>query len=188
MQRSAPVHVDVTTLTPFSETHLTVRLVVGVLLMVIALSLAAWRGLRILTVIRSGQPAVGRTDEVGVRLQAEATEVLGQRKLLKWKPSGLAHFFTFWGFLILGLTIIEAFGALFDPDFHVPIIGTWAIVGFLEDFFGLAVLVALVVFTVIRIRKNPHKIGRESRFYGSHTGGAWRSLASTATLVITLFI
>ncbi len=180
--------VDVTTLTPFSETHLTVRLVVGVVILIGALALAAWRGLRILTVIRSGQPAVGRTDEVGVRLQAEATEVLGQKKLLKWKPSGLAHFFTFWGFIILGLTIIEAFGALFDPDFHVPIIGTWAIVGFLEDFFGLAVLVALVVFTVIRIRKNPHKIGRESRFYGSHTGGAWLILASIATIVITLFI
>jgi hypothetical protein len=182
------VPVDVTTLTPFSETHLTVRLVVGVVILIGALALAAWRGLRILTVIRSGQPAVGRTDEVGVRLQAEATEVLGQKKLLKWKPSGLAHFFTFWGFIILGLTIIEAFGALFDPDFHVPIIGTWAIVGFLEDFFGLAVLVALVVFTVIRIRKNPHKIGRESRFYGSHTGGAWLILASIATIVITLFI
>ncbi|HET7900293.1 MAG TPA: (Fe-S)-binding protein [Candidatus Nanopelagicales bacterium] len=180
--------VDVTTLTPFSETHLTVRLVVGVVILIGALGLAAWRGLRILTVIRSGQPAVGRTDEVGMRLQAEATEVLGQRKLLTWQPSGLAHFFTFWGFIILGLTIIEAFGALFDPDFHVPIIGTWAVVGFLEDFFGLAVLVALVVFSVIRIRTNPHKIGRDSRFYGSHTGGAWLILASIATIVITLFI
>ena len=115
--------VDVASLTPFSEVHLTVRLIVGVLLTLVALSLAAWRGNRILQVIRAGQPAVGRTDEKGVRLQAEVQEVLGQRKLLKWKPSGLAHFFTFWGFIILGLTIIEAFGALFDPNFHVPIIG-----------------------------------------------------------------
>ena len=152
---------DVTTLTPFSATHLTVRLVVGVLLTIAALSLAAWRGNRSFQVIRSGQPAVGRVDEKGVRVQAEVVEVLGQRKLLKWGPSGAAHFFTFWGFLILGLTIVEAFGALFDPNFHVPIIGTWPVVGFLEDFFGLAVLVALVVFSVIRIRKNPHKIGRE---------------------------
>jgi Fe-S oxidoreductase len=180
--------VDVESLTPFSEVHLTVRLVVGLLLTVVALSLALWRGNRILTVIRDGQPAVGRTDEKGVRVQAELEEVLGQRKLLKWKPSGLAHFFTFWGFLILGLTIIEAFGALFDPNFHVPIIGRWPIVGFLEDFFGLAVLVALVVFSVIRIRKNPHKVGRDSRFYGSHTGGAWLILASIATIVITLFV
>ncbi len=41
---------------------------------------------------------------------------------------------------------------------------------------------------MIRIRKNPHRIGRESRFYGSHTGGAWLILASIATIVITLFV
>ena len=63
--------VDVESLTPFSEVHLTVRLVVGLLLTVVALSLALWRGNRILTVIRDGQPAVGRTDEKGVRVQAE---------------------------------------------------------------------------------------------------------------------
>ena len=96
------------------------RLVVGVLLTLGALALAAWRGCRIFQTIRSGQPAVGRTDEKGVRLQTEVVEVLGQRKLLKWGPSGAAHFVTFWGFIILGLTIIEAFGALFDPNFHVP--------------------------------------------------------------------
>ena len=179
---------DVTTLTPFSETHLTVRLVVGVLLTIAALSLAAWRGNRIFQVIRSGQPAVGRTDEAGRARPGRGGRGARAEKLLKWGPSGAAHFFTFWGFLILGLTIVEAFGALFDPDFHVPIIGTWPVVGFLEDLMGLLVLCALVVFSVIRIRKNPHKIGRESRFYGSHTGGAWLILASIATIVITLFL
>ena len=42
----------------------------------------------------------------------DAGEVFGQRKLLKWSVPGLAHFFTFWGFVILGLTILEAYGAL----------------------------------------------------------------------------
>ena len=105
---------EVAELTPFSEPHLTVRLVLGVLLTLAALSLAAWRGNRIFQTIRSGQPAVGRTDEIGVRLQAEAVEVLGQRKLLAWSVPGAAHFVTFCGFIVLGLTIIEAFGALFD--------------------------------------------------------------------------
>jgi Fe-S oxidoreductase len=179
---------DVAQLTPFSSAHLTVRLVLGVLLTLVALSLAAWRGNRIYQVIRSGQPAVGRTDDKGVRLQGEIVEVLGQRKLLKWSVPGLAHFVTFWGFLVLGLTIIEGFGALFDPDFHIPVIGTWPIVGFLEDLFGLLVLAGLVVFSAIRIKRNPHRIGRESRFYGSHTGGAWLILASIATIVLTLFV
>jgi len=175
-------------LTPFSETNLTFRLVVGVLITLVALALAAWRANRIQQVVRSGQPAVGRTDEKGIRLQNELVEVLGQKKLLKWSPSGPAHFVTFWGFIILGLTIIEGFGALFDPNFHIPIIGTWPIIGFMEDLFGLLVLIALVVFAIIRIRRNPDKIGRESRFYGSHTGGAWLILGAIAAIIITMFI
>ena len=174
--------------TPFSETNLTFRLVVGVLITLVALALAAWRANRLQQVIRSGQPAVGRTDDKGVRLQNELVEVLGQKKLLKWSPSGPAHFVTFWGFIILGLTIVEGFGALFDPNFHIPIVGTWPIIGFFEDLFGLLVLIALVVFAIIRIRRSPEKIGRESRFYGSHTGGAWLILGSIAAIIITMFI
>ena len=34
---------------------------------------------------RARAPGSAPHDEVGVRLQAEATEVLGQKKLLKWK-------------------------------------------------------------------------------------------------------
>ena len=179
---------DVAGLTPFSAPYLTIRLIVGLLLTFAALAVAAWRGNLLFSLVRTGQPAVGRTDVKGVRLQNEVVEVLGQRKLLKWSVSGTAHLFTFWGFLILGLTIVEGFGALFDPDFHVPIVGTWAVVGFFEDLFGLLVLCALVVFTVIRIKKNPHKIGRKSRFYGSHTGGAWLILGSIAAIVVTLFL
>ncbi len=50
---------------------------------------------------------------------------------------GLAHFFTMWGFTILLLTIIEAYGDLFDKYFHIPLIGTWDWVGFIEDFFAV---------------------------------------------------
>ena len=53
-------------------------------------------------------------------VEAEAVEVLGQRKLLKWTVPGVAHVFAFWGFLVLGLTIIEAYGALFSRDVRDP--------------------------------------------------------------------
>jgi len=49
----------------------------------------------------------------------EATEVIGQRKLLKWTVPGLAHAFTFWGFIVLLLTIIEAYGNLFSRTFAI---------------------------------------------------------------------
>ena len=66
--------------------------------------------------------------------------MFGQRRLLKWSIPGLAHFFTMWGFFILLTVYIEAYGMLFQPKFHIPIIGRWDALGFLQDFFALAVL------------------------------------------------
>ena len=41
--------------------------------------------------------------------RAQLSEVIGQRKLLKWSIPGAAHAATFWGFIVLLLTIIEAY-------------------------------------------------------------------------------
>ena len=50
----------------------------------------------------SGQPAPERVATVrahpGTDLEVEATEVLGQRRLLQWTVPGVAHALTFWGF------------------------------------------------------------------------------------------
>ncbi|MDQ1542108.1 MAG: hypothetical protein QOH29_2834, partial [Actinomycetota bacterium] len=164
------------------------RIVVGSVATVVALSLAGRRLFWLFRLIRSGQPAADRigaaavtTDRKGAR--AEVTEVIGQRKLLAWTVPGLAHAFTFWAFLVLGLTILEAYGALFDADFGV---GHWAALGFVEDVFATAVLIALVVFTVIRYRNSPGRRGRASRFYGSHTGAAWLILGMIFAVIATL--
>jgi len=161
------------------------RLVIGLGATAIALAIAGRRAWWLYRLIKSGQPATGRLDGVMGRLRTELTEVIGQRRLLKWSVPGLAHAFTFWGFLILGLTIVEAYGALFVADFAIPIIGHWPIVGFLEDFFAVAVLAGLATFTVLRLRQAPRKIERQSRFYGSHTGPAWQILGMI-TLVINI--
>jgi Fe-S oxidoreductase len=164
------------------------RLTLGLLLTVVALAIAGRRGWTLFRLIRSGQPAVGRADNPGAMLSAEVTEVLGQRKLLAWTVPGLAHFFAFWGFLVLGLTILESYGALFRDDFAIPLVGHWAIIGFVEDLFGVLVVLALIVFTIIRFRSNPHNIGRKSRFFGSHTGAAWLVLFMIFNVVWTLFL
>ena len=89
--------------------------------------------------------------------------MLGQRKLLKWSGPGLAHFFTFWGFIILGLTIVEAYGALvISQDFAFPIFGHARWLGFLEDFFAVAVLVGLIYFAINRLRNAPERKQRDS--------------------------
>jgi Fe-S oxidoreductase len=78
-----------------------------------------------------------------------------------------------WGFFILLTVYIEAYGLLFQPNFHIPIIGRWDALGFLQDFFATAVFLGITTFAIIRLTRSPREIGRSSRFYGSHAGGAW---------------
>jgi Fe-S oxidoreductase len=168
------------------------RIVVGLGLTVIAFAIAGRRLWWLKRLAFSGQPAPERVayarKHPGTDVQSELTEVMGQRKLLQWSVPGAAHAATFWGFIVLLLTIIETFGALFSRTFAIPGIGHWAFIGFIEDLFAVGVLAAIITFAVIRARNNPHKEGRRSRFFGSHTTAAWVVLALIAAVIITLLI
>ncbi len=168
------------------------RIVIGLALTLAAFALAGRRLWRLYRLAMAGQPAPERIEAVrshpGRDLEAQATEVIGQRKLLQWTVPGAAHAATFWGFIILMLTIIEAYGDLFDRRFAIPGIGHWAAIGFLEDLFAVAVLCGLAVFAVIRLRTSPKRLGRDSRFAGSHTGAAWLTLLMIFGVVATLLI
>jgi Fe-S oxidoreductase len=61
------------------------------------------------------------------------------------------------------------------------------VLGFLQDFIATAALISLGVFAVIRIRNAPEHKARASRFYGSHTGGAWLILFMIFNVLWTLF-
>ena len=168
------------------EPSLALRAGIGIVIIVVAAIFAAKRAWFLTSLIRSGQPAVGRTSEVPTRLEAEATEVLGQKKLLKWTVPGIAHVFVFAGFLILGITVVEAVFELFIHGFAFPFIGTWPVIRFLEDLFILLVFVGVVIFLIIRLRNQPKERGRWSRFYGSHTSGAWLVLGMILLVILTL--
>src|SRR6201992_398629 len=182
---------------------------VGLVLTVVALAIAGRRmwwftrlafrgqpaGRRMLclnVLVYRGRPPPERVAAVrehpGRDVEVQATEVIGQRKLLKWTIPGAAHAATFWGFIVLILTLIEAYGDLFDRDFAIPGIGRWAFVGFIEDLFAVGVLAGIIPFTVIRIRNNPHKEGRKSRFFGSHTRAAWVVLGMIFLVIATLLL
>lgn len=150
--------------------------------------IAGRRLLFLVSLVRAGGKTQGRSSSISSRIEAELIEVLGQRKLLKKTLPGLAHFFTFWGFLILTATIIEAFGTVFENKFSIPLIGHASWLGFLEDFFSAAVLASLLVFVGIRTKNAPARRQKASRFYGSHLGAAWIVLAGIALVVITLLL
>jgi len=168
------------------------RMVVGLVLTAVALAIAGRRLWWLGRVALSGQPAPERARYAKAHLagdlKTQLTEVIGQRKLLKWTVPGAAHAATFWGFLVLLLTIVEAYGALFSRTFYIPGIGQSAALGFIEDLFATGVLAGIVVFTVIRWRTSPRKEGRRSRFFGSHTTAAWAVLWMIAAVVVTLLV
>ena len=163
-----------------------VRLAIGLGITVIMLGIAGRRFFWLYQLISSGQPAPDRFKNLPSRIKAELVEVGGQKKLLQWTIPGMAHAFTFWGFSILFLTIIEAYGDLFQRSFHIPIIGTWSWIGLVEDFFTVAVLLALIVFAIIRVKHSPKREERKSRFFGSHTAAANLVLAMIAGVMISL--
>ncbi len=165
------------------------RLAVGLLMTAVAFWLAGRRVLTLVRLGRSGQPVEpGRTSGAGARVRAEVVEVLLQRKLLKWTVPGIAHVLAFWGFLLLMLTVLESYGALFDRDFHLPFIGTAAWLGFLEDTVVVLVLVSVVIFAVIRLVHSPQREGRRSRFFGSHLDMAWLVLFMIFNVVWSLLL
>ena len=132
-----------------------VRLVIGLVMTVVVVGFVGRRAWTIYTLIRSGQPAPDRSQDLRRRLRTQLVEVFGQTRLLKWSVPGLAHFFTFWAFVILLTVYIEAYGALFVPDFAIPLIGHWPALGFLQDTIAVLCLLSLGVFAVIRIRNAP---------------------------------
>ena len=169
-----------------------VVLILGLLMTAIALPLAARRVWFLYSLIRSGQPAPQRVENVRGRLgeaaKGQLVEVFGQRKLLKWSVPGAAHFFVFWAFLVLATVYLEAYGALFNPDFHIPLVGHWDALGFAQDFIAVMALVGIATFAVIRLKNAPQKLGRKSRFKGSHLGGAWLTLFMIFNVIWSMFL
>src|SRR5947209_10283133 len=164
------------------------RLVIVLGLTVLTLVFAGRRVWWLYTLIRSGQPTGGRAADLGARLRTQLVEVFGQRRLLRWTIPGLAHFFTFWGFVVLITVYIEAYGVLFDENFAIPLIGHSPVLGFLQDFIALAVLASIITFAIMRIQQAPERRQRASRFYGSHTSGAWLILFMIFNVIWTLFL
>ncbi|MDX6371479.1 MAG: hypothetical protein QOD98_467, partial [Nocardioidaceae bacterium] len=168
-------------------------LIVGLVMLAVALPVAGRRVFFLFRLITRGQPAPDRVENVTKRLgqaiKSQVVEVFAQRKLLKWSVPGAAHFFVFWAFLILGSVYLEAFGILFsrNEEWAIPLVGHWDLLGFAQDFIAVMALLGIVTFAVIRLQNAPDKLGRKSRFSGSHLGGAWVILGMIFNVVWTMF-
>jgi Fe-S oxidoreductase len=158
-----------------------VRASILVLLVGTAVALAARRAAQLARMVRLGRP-VPRRGDLPRRLGREATEVLGQRKLLQRAGPGLMHALIFWGFLVLLTTILEVAGQVIDPAFELPVIGGTAWLGLAQDVLALGVLVGIAIALAIRLGQRPE------RFVGSHRTDAYRILGLIFWIIATLFL
>jgi Fe-S oxidoreductase len=131
--------------------------------------------------LRLGAPAA-RSGELGRRLRNEATDVLGQRKLLQRLGPGLVHAFIFWGFCVLLPTILIAMIGTVDRRATLPWLGHQGWYALLVDVFATLVLLAVAAALFIR------KVQRPRRFDGSHLREADLILAWIAGIVTTLLL
>jgi hypothetical protein len=136
---------------------------VGLVLTVVAFAVAGRRAWWLKRIAFSGQPAPERIEAArrhpGRDVKTEATEVIGQRKLLKWSVPGAAHAATFWGFIVLllyrGAQINTGVFPYAHGAFASQIVGHWlAPLGYgvnsvLEVVFLLAQIGVVMAFAVI---------------------------------------
>jgi Fe-S oxidoreductase len=142
-------------------------IVVSLALTVVAVALAARAVSQMLAVIRLGQPAFERTNSPAQRTVTMLRETVGHTRMLKWTWIGAAHWFVFFGFILLFLTLVTAYGQIFDSGFALPVIGHWRPLEWLIEIVGWVMLVSIVALIVVRLVRHPKRLGRSSRFSGS---------------------
>ena len=147
--------------------------IVTALLTVVAVVLVARTVARMVRIVRTGQADGTRTGPFGPRLRQMLVETLGHTRMLKWSHVGVFHWLVMVGFGGLFLALVEAYGEVWDPRFHLPLIGLWAPYSLLVELLGLGTVLGIVVLATYRQVANPHRLARASRFYGSHMGRAY---------------
>ncbi|MER5890859.1 (Fe-S)-binding protein [Streptomyces sp. NPDC001941] len=150
-------------------------IIVSLVITVVAVALFGRAVAQIYRFVRLGQPvpAGTRTGDPKQRTITLVKEFLGHSRMNRWGVVGVAHWFVAVGFFSLLLTIVNAFGQLFQADWLIPFIGDWLPYELFTEFLGLMTVLGIVTLIVIRQLSNPNKPGRKSRFAGSKTGQAY---------------
>lgn len=144
-----------------------IAIVVAGLLTLAAVSLFVRTIAGFVTKFRLGQPEPGRTDAPGTRTLTLLREFLGHTRMARKPVVAVAHWFVMLGFLLLVLTLVTAYGQLFDPEFALPLIGHWVPYEWVAEVFGWGAAIGIVVLMVVRQLRHPRGEGRASRFWGS---------------------
>ena len=108
--------------------------------------------------------------------------------MLKWSAIGAAHWFVFVGFYGLFLTLVEAFGEVWNPAFHLPLIGEFFLWNLFADIIGAGTILGILYLIYRRQKDHPRRQGRKSRFAGSNEGRGYFVEAVVLTVGICILL
>ena len=134
---------------------------ISVIFLIVSVVYATRAVRAMLKIFRTGQPDGSRTQPVARRLRMMLVESLAHTRMLKWSVQGAAHWFVFVGFYGLFLTLVQAFGEVFNPDFELPLIGHWFLWNWFVDVIGALTVVGILVLIAIRQKDHPRRQGRK---------------------------
>jgi Fe-S oxidoreductase len=135
--------------------------------------------------LRLGQPS-NPFNHWGERIKGVFIYVAGQFRLFRVLIPGTGHFFIFWGFLILSLTILQAIVeglvSFVNPHFLLPLIGSFGALALLQDLFAVLVIIAVIYALIVRLIINP------KRYLGSHKSQGVMVLMFIFTIMLSLLV
>ena len=145
-----------------------------------------WRVYQLLWVnLRRGQPS-NVSGQWSRRIKSVLVFVAGQKRLFRFLIPGTAHFFIFWGFVILSLTILQAIVeglvAFANPYFVMPLLGTFGPLALLQELFVVGVVVAVMWDLYQRLAANPE------RYRGSHKQQGVMVLLFILTIMLSILV
>ncbi|MFI5477436.1 (Fe-S)-binding protein, partial [Streptomyces cacaoi] len=165
-------------------------IIVSLVLIVVGVALFGRAVLAIWHFIRLGQPVAARTrtDRPLTRTLTVVREFAGHSRMNRWGVIGVAHWFVAVGFYTLLLTIVNATGQLFRPDWLLPYIGEWTPYNVFVEFLGTMTTLGILTLIAVRQLNRAHRPGSKSRFAGSKTGQAYFVEAVILTVGTCIFM
>ncbi len=144
-----------------------VAIVISVVMTLAGVALLTRAASSIYRVVALGQPDPRRTGEPGARTVTLLREFLGHTRMSRLPVVAVAHWFTMVSFGLLFLSLVTAYGQLFDPDFAIVLLGHFPPYEWVVEGITLLGLIGILTLIAIRQKQHPRGQGRASRFYGS---------------------
>ncbi len=144
---------------PISPTGGWIGTVIFVLIFLAALVIFGIRAGKLVALLASAQPE-NRTDRVDDRIGSIFLGVLGQSGVLRDPIPGIAHFFTFWGFIVLLFGLANLILAAFNAS--LPFLGDSRVFAIILDVFVVLVTIAIIIFAIRRGIFRPKQLGSPS--------------------------